>query len=768
MTPLRPIAGWLALAALLLFGASQARAVLQASPDDATVEKPPALTGIGAVLGADGPYVKIMQVVPGGPADRDGQLKINDRIAGVAQANGDFVDCSGMPLNNVVAMIRGAKGTTVRLQVIPAGAADPTQRKVISLVRDTIKLDAGLSSKLADTTKKIAGLERKSFEDSMKKTVDDVVRVTGLDDIGRKALEQAAAKAIDQCLAQSQGRIGDLLRSQMKQVPMNAAGWLSQIESDGSSYANWVQMSGGDWPQDQPAWTGGLKQTFTVEQAAAWDAAEAKRKAAAEKEMGDYLKRVADYVSDQERRGLDQKVSQVQVTLNLPQDRVAKLTTLEETVLTHDGEEAEARARKALLAMDEDDRQQSLKDRNYDTWTTPEKNSAWDDGLAKVLSADELQRIQDGLADRKQRRLQAFGDMLLALLDEKIAFTDAQRQQLQPLTRRLVQNEPGLYDGDEPESYGFYSVSKFYSVAATASRNEIGAILDPVQMRHWIEVPKMKNLSDPTYEETVQQLPSPENSPAPQPPPEPEDVERAISDYLNGKAAQKRDAVLYADVLKAEDVARVVHLPDDAAGRLATAARGEADAELADWKLAAERVVRSNIGSVTPDTVKERLASLPEYQFQDNFLQPQGRGAGHPSLWDQTLDAILSPDQLKAWQKETGARTAYRQKAIASMVISAFDKVTGLSADQWAKLEPLVEKIESEYSADFGRFFANSQLWFLQSFVTYLPLAGIPENDMKAILTKDQWERWTETNEFANATNYWNMINQNHQPRASH
>jgi carboxyl-terminal processing protease len=98
------------------------------------------LVGIGAVLKSDDGYAKIAELVPGGPAERDGHLKVNDRISAVAQGDGDFVDCVGMKLDKVVDMIRGKKGTTVRLQVIAARSTDPSQRKIINIVRDEIKL----------------------------------------------------------------------------------------------------------------------------------------------------------------------------------------------------------------------------------------------------------------------------------------------------------------------------------------------------------------------------------------------------------------------------------------------------------------------------------------------------------------------------------------------------------------------------------------------------------------------------------------------------
>ncbi|MDE1975631.1 MAG: carboxy terminal-processing peptidase [Elusimicrobia bacterium] len=98
------------------------------------------LVGIGAVLSSDGGYAKIVSLVPGGPADKSKQIHPNDRIVGVAQGEGSFVDVVGMRLDDVVDMIRGKKGTLVRLRLIPADAIDPATRVVVNIIREVIKL----------------------------------------------------------------------------------------------------------------------------------------------------------------------------------------------------------------------------------------------------------------------------------------------------------------------------------------------------------------------------------------------------------------------------------------------------------------------------------------------------------------------------------------------------------------------------------------------------------------------------------------------------
>jgi len=100
------------------------------------------LIGIGATLQSQDGFCKISELVPGGPAARSGLLKSGDRIVGVSQKQGDeFTDLVDMPLAQVVELIRGKKGTTVFLNIIPGNAADDSVRKTVSIIREEIKLE---------------------------------------------------------------------------------------------------------------------------------------------------------------------------------------------------------------------------------------------------------------------------------------------------------------------------------------------------------------------------------------------------------------------------------------------------------------------------------------------------------------------------------------------------------------------------------------------------------------------------------------------------
>ncbi len=100
------------------------------------------LEGIGALLRTDGEYTVVEKVIPGGPADLSDLLHSSDRIVGISQdGDKEFKDVVGWRLEEVVALIRGAKGTKVNLQILPGDEGQAAKIKEIQITRDKIKLE---------------------------------------------------------------------------------------------------------------------------------------------------------------------------------------------------------------------------------------------------------------------------------------------------------------------------------------------------------------------------------------------------------------------------------------------------------------------------------------------------------------------------------------------------------------------------------------------------------------------------------------------------
>ncbi|HOW65434.1 MAG TPA: carboxy terminal-processing peptidase [Candidatus Paceibacterota bacterium] len=118
------------------------------------------LFGIGATLRSEDGYCKVLDLVPGGPAALSGLIKVGDRIVAVAQEGKEEVDIIDMPLPQAVEMIRGTKGTTVHLTIIPADAVDSSVRKKISLVRAEVSLK-DQEARAILTTVPVGGVHRR-------------------------------------------------------------------------------------------------------------------------------------------------------------------------------------------------------------------------------------------------------------------------------------------------------------------------------------------------------------------------------------------------------------------------------------------------------------------------------------------------------------------------------------------------------------------------------------------------------------------------------
>lgn len=104
------------------------------------------LEGIGAVLQQDGEYTKIVSLVNNGPADKEGNLSPADRIIGVGQGDDPIEDVIGWRLDDVVDLVRGDSGSTVRLQVLKRGSDDISSAVEVAIIREAVQLEESAAS----------------------------------------------------------------------------------------------------------------------------------------------------------------------------------------------------------------------------------------------------------------------------------------------------------------------------------------------------------------------------------------------------------------------------------------------------------------------------------------------------------------------------------------------------------------------------------------------------------------------------------------------
>lgn len=154
--------------------------------EDFSINMKLSLVGIGAVLSSEDGYCVIKEIIPGGPADLSGKIKTNDKIVAVAQGEAAWVDIIDMKLRNAVQLIRGQKGTIVRLKVIPADAADASKKVEIPLVRDVIQLAAQQAT---------AQLVQKTLADGKVQKIGVIELPSFYGDVGGDEMSQAGNSA---------------------------------------------------------------------------------------------------------------------------------------------------------------------------------------------------------------------------------------------------------------------------------------------------------------------------------------------------------------------------------------------------------------------------------------------------------------------------------------------------------------------------------------------------------------------------------------------
>ena len=658
---------------------------------------------------------------------------------------------------------------TVGIRCIAAEAAATTAEKAEE--KTTIQLSPELEDKLADFIKRASEAKLKVWTGRMKKEIERIGKVAPLGEEESKALEITGEQASEACLGGWASKLGDNYRGYLgnydeEQVDQMLAQVDQIVQSDW--FGNYLR------PFDHPKWNEGIQRILGADKATAWKMFRADRDDALRKEAADVLKATVQVSRQQRETTLIAKGAVIQSLLGLPKERGEKLEALAKTIAEVGAGKFHERAEELLLAMDDADRQQVLKTKQYPVQEEPQYIEAqfteWQKAATGLLSEEERTRLKLTQETSASRRVVVMGKILITLLDDRIALTESQRQRLEPIAERLVKGQKALFDESNQQSYYRLNPQTFFTIGAKANEEELKTILDPNQWNHWKDVCSPKGRVTTTtvnklgggvvFARKVVAVTEAKPTPGPQ---EPEDVENALAEFFHNAAVTQRKQLQPANLLKAEDAARVAGLGPEALARLETAARGTTEASLAAWRTNTDQTVRSQLRDATAENIKQRLAAIGTYNYQVN------RGAGVPEspLWDATVKSEMTQSQITAWKKELESRVAYRGKTVAALIMSEFDRKLFLAGEQWTKLEPIVLEKVKDYAPDIESTFSSSfpYTWFLQSYTLFIPLAAVPEADLKAILSKEQWNSWTGSPEMEMTNNYWENVKSRHEQR---
>jgi len=664
---------------------------------------------------------------------------------GIVTINGAVINVKG---GGVVILNNGAAGKVVVNANGVVGQDDQPQHP----------LSPAVEKAFTELRQMAVPVRQKYFEESMARAMAEVVKISKADDTAKAKLEVGAKKAVEQTAAAYLERLNTIVGRQLQGTDEEALAVISQLTEYVTARRPVVGLTA---PEDQPVWAETIKTALTPAQYAEWDKIAGVKLRAQDEEILRYLKPNEERMKEQFKSGMETETGDIATVLSLPAERLAKLKTAATVAVTRTLDSWRDAQVKGIRSMSETDRRQlfTVQGGGYSTGTfklvRPEQQEVWKDALKTELSADEFARLTNLNKERSSRRSQALALLLISDLDRLIGFTATERDRLLPLALKPARLLTGMNTGAEEDGDEFnggvtnwyLQPGNFTAAALKMPEAEVRAILDPAQWARWQDY--CKNRQENFYQPRVEKA-DPAKSDS--------DLEGLVNEFLHTAARDQEQRMVKSMLVRVEDATRIVKLQPDAVAQLSLAARGAVERTMGTWRNSLEEFINNNLQGVRASEFRERLAGMGN--FSENISRD--KSPQDQPLWKEAIKATLSTEQGELWKKELEARSAYRGRATAAMVLTELDRRRRLTTEQFQKLEPLVAKVIEDYSPDIARYLSND--WQLQSYSLLVPLTAIPAADLKAILTPAQAKLLLER-DLAQVQGYWDGIKSYHAQR---
>lgn len=504
-------------------------------------------------------------------------------------------------------------------------------------------------------------------------------------------------------------------------------------------YVRFDRPRGEAW---EKRWEDAAAKVLSADLIAQWRKTSAEERDKLEGELTDLLKPSELYLRQQMETNLTTEIDNISTELGLDKERLAKLKKLSDEAV----EASLKLARKQWMTQARNystaERQRMSGNMYFGVSEEQQANALplWKDGVKKLLTEAERTRMNTENDLREKRSLGAIACACLAEMDGRLMLNSDQRAKLEPL---IAETMKPLME-QRRQQYWSYSPTQLFQAAGKVKTEALKGLLDDVQMKNWQELIKSNASSS-------------RNVSAGGTMPEVSDMEEAISKHLYKMFVAERKRVMSTMLPYVEEAQRVLKLPEETVLQLTTAAKGAVEESLIQWRRSTDSYVRQNVQNATTKNILQVLAGTERVSF--------GRGEGGPQnteLWQTALNSMLNAGQQHQLQQVADARRAFRLKAMTAMVVGELDRRRRLNGEQCAKLEPLVSKVLTDYQPDIERYMNAS--WFLQYYYAMVPIAGVPEKELQAILPPAQWKLCKER-DLPDAMQYWEGIENNHKNR---
>lgn len=553
-------------------------------------------------------------------------------------------------------------------------------------------------------------------------------------------LKKAADAMVEKIVVAERKRAEGMLRT----MPPEA---LRGITGRNYFYVRFDRPRGQVWDK---MWLAEAAKLLTAEELKQWEKLVEEERKKAEASVAEVIKPSEGYLRQQLDLTMGNEIDSVTSELNLDKERQDKLKALSKEAIEESVKLGRKQWAQQVLSYSAAERKRLGPNSYFGTSDENMANSLpiWKDGLKKMLTPEELERITSGNEKREQRTRAAVGRACLAEMDKTLMLNDEQRTRLAPLLAQAMQ--PLLEQ--RRQQYWSYTPGQLFQMAASIQEATVRPLLDEVQWKRW---QVLVTATNPMGQTAGQTMPMPNGTQT-----DAVDMEAAISQHLYKMFMAERGKAMDIMMPRVEEARRVLALPEPVVARLSTAARGAVEESLEGWRENTERYVRQAVQSATPKNILQALAGtvrVNNYGGRSTESDPASS-----VIWQEALADMLDKGQLKQLRDVTLKRHEYRLRAMAAMSVTELDRRRHLTGEQAEKLEERVQKILADYLPDLERYMSGN--WFLQYYYAMVPLAGVPEKEIQALLTPQQWKQCKER-DLPDALQYWEGIENNHKNR---
>ncbi len=505
-------------------------------------------------------------------------------------------------------------------------------------------------------------------------------------------------------------------------------------------------------PHQQAPWTEALKSLLTPAQQASWEAEVALWDKEQQERLEEMIVATAENYEPMFQANLDPRISDVITSLRLDEKRAAAFRKAAEKAVEQSLDTWKERAREWLEGLSEEQRrnytEQGRVPLGYNESDAADQQPAWKTAFRTILTPEERATWEETQKNRRQSRREAVSELLVAQVEEWVGIDPNQWSAIADLCREPAEDLAAQFN----EQHYYVGVSEIARVLRTIDEKKLRDILDDSQWKRWeqaVEMLATQNQSSSRQNEPPSDVP---------PGPDPRYVEAQVTQLLSNRNGEMKQEFLLRMTAEIEVCSRAADLPGPTVEILQTAAKGAVEEVVNLWDASFAKYVRQRARGANPRTIHQQLAGVGRYgrRMEDPLEKP---------VWKRTIETLLAPEQREQWQAASDARNRHRQQAIAGTITAFFETRLGLGAEQTRRFREKIDRSLETYGPDIAQVFTSySSPWYLQYYSIGMPLMGIPEEELKALLSKEQFETW-ETQFRGNAANYWDNIESYHRQR---